>query len=771
MNEINIQDLGQSFNLKKTCQRALKHWYIVVIFFGLSLAYALYVHQTTKPVYLVNSKMLISSQTEAAAPAILTNGGMPGVTLGGQSNLENQLILLTSNQQVERTIKQLDFSVSYFKQDFLRVVEIYKSSPFKVIMDTTQVKFRDMLFELEFVSENEFVLKREGGGGSPKRHKFFEKIEEPKYTFAIVPVAENLGHKDYMNQTYYFRINTLKRLVEQYKDKIEIERPKSNVTIVTINVSDGNAQKGIDFLDKLMQNSVAYTLERKNQVANNTVNFIEKELMGVSDSLSAAEKVLEDFRSRNEVMDVSMQGQMIIQQLNDLETQRAGVKVRLDYYNYLIDYLQNNMNVQELKVPSAMGVEDPGLSQLLAELSVLNAEKSSLQFNSRAINPGILKIDHQIQKLKSSIIENAKSVIETTNMTLGDLEHRIMSLGGQIRKLPKTEQMLVGINRKFQFSNEMYTFLLQKRSEAQLAKASNLPDNEIVESAELYLQIEPNIKKILLVVLVVGLFLPVVVIFLLAYYNGNIQDKDDVESLTNHPILGEIPFDKKRVAGSLLTDKPRTALAESIRSIRTALGYYCADSNNSLVLVTSALPGEGKSFLTTNLAVSYAQLGKRVVLLGYDLRNPGLGCYFGKKDDELGLSNYYSNTHGKESLIQESGVKNLDLLLAGPMPPNPSELIAGEKTARLIESLKPIYDVIVIDTPPLGLVADANILSKYADVCILVTKINYTPKALLSQLLKDKKNQRMPNMAFVVNGVSAKDNGYGGYGAKYYQAN
>lgn len=777
MNDLDYQLSNKDFDFKKFFVRFLRYWYIVPAFFLIALGGAVYTLKTTSPMYRVGTQVLISSGEgrQAASMGAVDENALQGFKLGMHSGLENQLVLLTSYKQIEKTLKQLDFGVSYYEEGFFQSNEIYKASPFRVILDTTNLKIRDMEFGLKFISRDEFELTLSGARNYNQKHKFFEPIKTDFFSLTIVPVEENTKRVPYYEREYRFRVNTMHSLVMQYKQRIMFDRVKSGASIIEVSIIENNVAKGIDFLNKLAQTSMNYTLDKKNQIAVNTIKFIEKELLGISDSLSAAEKVLQDFRSQNEVMDVSMQGQMIIKQSQDLENQRASIMLKLDYYNYLIDYLQSNRDVQEMMAPSAMGVEDGLLTKLIADLSLQNAEKSRMQFNSKIANPNITRIDYQIQTLKTSILENTRSLIETTNLTLRDLDKRLMELSGQIRRLPKTEQMLVGINRKFRLSDEMYTFLMEKRSEAQLAKAANLPDNEIVEEAMYREQVAPDTTRSFLIVLVVGVFLPLVVIFFIVYMNDKVQDDQDLEALTKHPVSGQIPLEKNATAtANYLAEHPKSILAESFRSLRTSLGYFANHSVSHVYLVTSTIPGEGKSFCATNLATVYAQLGKKTLLMGFDLRRPALGQSFGVDDKAEGITNFYLSDKKDALTIKPTGIDNLDVLLSGPLPPNPAELIAGDKTKELFELLKQKYDAIVVDTPPLGLVSDAHLLTNFSDVNVLVVRHNFTPKPVLKQVLQDAKVQKIKNLTFIINSLPSKKGNYSyvyGYGTDYYTSN
>lgn len=757
MKSIEGVEMEKSIDLKKIFFRALEYWPMFLVFILLALVLAFISFQTTTPLYKINAKLLISESRDgnvSGGGVGAAQAALPGITLGGPNNFENQSIVLTSRKQIEKTLRQLDFEVSYYKEELFKTQEIYKRSPFRVIIDSSEIKPTNLSFKVKFLSKDQFQLSLENEKEFSQKARFFEKINHPRFSLTIVPVEENMPSSGYENNVYGFEINTLGRLISSYQSRIRLEKVQYGASIVNLWILENNMEKGVDFLNKLAQISVNYTLERKNQIATNTINFIEKQLIGVADSLGEAENLLEDFRSRNEVMDVSYQGQMIVTQSRELENQKAALSVRLDYYNYLRDYIQNNRNVQDLISPSSMGVDDPVLGQMIGQLSALNAERSALLFNSSAENPNVIRMDHSINTLKNSIIETLRSVVATTNLAQNDLNNRLYSLSHEIKKLPKTEQMLLGIERRFKMNNDMYTFLMQKRAEAQLAKASNLPDNEIIEEALVYGKVAPDKKRIIIMVIFGGVLFPAVIVFLMIFFNDRVLEIDDVKEVTSLPIIGQVPFERFKGGKSLNNDQPNTLLAESFRSIRASLGYYANQKNNKTILVTSTLPGEGKSFCAINLGHSFAQLGKKTILVEFDMRRPSLSKQSGLNGNGIGLSNYYTGESSIEKIIfTETSIPNFHVIFAGQIPPNPSELIAGEETVKLLDYLQAEYDVLILDTPPLALVADAHLLTSHTDVNILVVRHNVTPKPLLKINLKDEKVTKIQRLSILLNGI------------------
>ncbi|MDR2926692.1 MAG: formate--tetrahydrofolate ligase [Cytophagaceae bacterium] len=762
----NIEETEQEKNIdiKKIFFRALNYWYIFLICVVLTSTYAVYSYLTTTPIYKIGTKVMIGRDNSAATGVGGGSGQSIMPTIVTQNSYyENQYIILTSRRQVERTLRQLDFEISYYMRDRYREIEIYKNSPFRVIIDSTTVKPGNLSFDIHFMSKDQFRLSLTEGEFS-QEVKFFEKVNHPRFAFTIVPVEENIASGNYVDGIYRFAINTMDRLTGQYQRKIQMSSVTGGSTVVELSIQENNVQKGMDFLNKLAQASCDYTLDRKNYIATNTITFIEKQLAGAADSLGVAENVLEDFRTRNAVMDVSLQGQTIMTRSRELESQREALRQSLNYYDYLQRYLEENKSIQDMIAPSSQGIDDPSITGNIAELMRLNTLRAQELFNSSPENPNVVRMNSSIDNLKRSIIETIKMVKNNTQSAMDDINNRIMALSGDMRKLPKTEQAMANIQRKYMQSEGMYNFLMQKRSDAQLAKAGNMPDNEIIEEALPGAKIAPDLNKTIMLILIGGLVIPLVIVFLTIFMNDKVLDIEDIKSITSLSIIGQIPFEQrkggKKKKAIFSSDQPNTVLAESFRSVRVSIGFYAKHKTTKTILVTSTLPGEGKSFCSINLAHSFAQLGKKVILVEFDMRRPSVGRQLGIKP-ETGLSHYFTGEKSIDNVIhKDTGIPNFHIIFSGQIPPNPSELIASEDTAALITTLQNEYEIVIIDTPPLGLVADAHLLTSYSDVNLLVIKHNSTPKPVLRMNLKEDKTKNTPNLAIILNGVMFRKREY-----------
>ena len=754
MRNIEEAEMDKNIDLKKVFFRTLNYWYIFPICIVLFTCYAVFSYMTTTPMYKVGTRIMIGrNQSLMEGVAGLGTG-----TVLSQFQHENQHIILTSRRQIEKTLRQLDFEISYFKEDRYREIEIYKNTPFRVVLDTTEVNPANLKFDVKFLSQDKFILSSKDLEYE-KEVKFFEKVTHPRFSYTIVPIEENIVNNNYIGGHYRFRINTMNRLISQYQGKVKIEGVKGGSSIVEISVIESNAQKGIDFLNKLAQASVNYTLDKKNYIATNTILFIEKQLMEVSDSLSEAESVLEEFRVRNQILDVSLQSQQIISRSSDIEGQRSALKRTLDYYNYLQDYLEMNLPLQDVIPPASKGINEPTISNYINQLMTLNGDRASLMFNSKVENPNVVRLDRQIETLKLSTLDAIRTYASQTQRAMDDLNRAMYGVRTDMSKIPKTEQTLASMQKTFKMNDDLKSFLMQKLSEAQMAKASNLPDNEIIEDAIYKAQVAPDKKKNIMLVFIGGLALPALIIFLAIFLNDKVQDIEDIKDITSSSVLGQVPMEKaiggnKKRKAVLSTDKPNTVLAESFRSIRVSLSFYASQKQKKTILFTSTLPGEGKSFCAINLAHSFAQLGKKTILVEYDLRRPSVARQSGLKPPEMGLSNYYTGEKDINNiLLKETGIPNFHIIFSGQIPPNPAELIASEETTELITKLQQYYDIVIVDTPPLGLVSDAHLLAAYADINLLVVRHNSTPKPILKMNLKDEKTKKMQGFAVILNGI------------------
>jgi capsular exopolysaccharide synthesis family protein len=412
-----------------------------------------------------------------------------------------------------------------------------------------------------------------------------------------------------------------------------------------------------------------------------------------------------------------------------------------------------NNEAKDLIAPSSLGIQDMVLNNLINELINLYGERAELVLNSKKDNPYIASNERRISDLRQSVLKNIDNLAYASKISLQDIDKRIDEIVKKGNTLPETQRKLIGFERKFKLNDALYTYLLTKRSETQIAKASYLPDNEVLDQAspDECRIVYPNPKRNYIIALLLGLGLPAIFLLLREYFNNKIQSDDDIEAMTDYPILGHIVRSKES-SKTVVVDYPMSLTAESVRAIRTNFQFISNEKEKNVILLTSSVKGEGKSFTTLNLALSLGMNNKKTILINFDLRRPKLHDYLGVEPDK-GLSLYLSGNASLDEIIQTSRFENIDAIMSGAIPPNPMELIASERTNIMFQELKRKYDYILVDSPPIGMVADALLLLKFSDVNIFIVRQNYTYKKVFYQLTQTLKKRNVQNVNIILNDI------------------
>lgn len=715
----------------------------------------------------------------------------------GIKNVENELNILKSFSVIFRTVQEMNLEVSYMLEEnvlpfnllkFTKEVDLYSNSPIHVIIDQTHIQpvgqkiyidvLNDSIFRMNMLGEKvafyNFISNQNVDYIDSLTisgiFKFGEKIVHPNYSFTVF-LNENYNPRALIEKKLYFRFNNLLYLTSAYKSGLRVSTTSTTSSVVNISLSGTNPRKVTNFLNKLSEVYLEKNLEKKNKKAFSTVNFIDMQIADISDSLMFAENKLQNFRSRNQVMDLSFQGQQLYEKMNSFETEKASISIQQKYYTYIKEYFNENQDVSDLIAPSAMEIQDPVLGQLIGQMLTLNSQRLNY-LESNPKNLFIKDLDIQIANLKTTILENIKYNYNKLEISKQDIDSRIDKLSSQLTYLPKTERELIGMERQFKLNDAIYTFLLQKRSEAQIARASNTPDYEIIDEAKLFRAsiVSPNTKMNYIIAVFLGLFFPFVIILIRDFLNNKVSDIKEVESISDLPIIGQVLHNRTK-SNAIIRDYPKSPLADSFRAIRTNLQFFSKGNDRMVILMTSSSSGEGKSFCSVNLASVYALLGKKTLLLGFDLRRPALFEDLNLKN-EIGITSYLINNNKITDIIQHTEIENLDFIAAGPIPPNPVELIASEKTKYFFSELKNKYEYIIIDSAPVGAVTDSFLLFKYADINVFTIRHNYTHKEALKSNLSNIEKKKIDNVSLLINDIKFGKNDYGyTYQSKYYTNN
>ncbi len=771
-----------------------KHYFVITVVLAVAVTYVFNKYSERK--FYNRTTLLIKEEGRGSFMGGGSGDMMQGFDLfGGVTNVENELSILKSFSVVNEAVEDLNMEVSYFTEEpmfpidilpFKTVVELYDNTPLQVIMDQTHLQPVDLNFYVDVINDSTYKITASGADipiynyitnnivdykdsiAFQGIYQFGETVIEPEYSFSV-HLKENYLPARYKDKELFFRFNNINGLTAQYQARVGVATTSTTSSVVIVSLTGSNAKKITDFLNALTEVYLEQNLEKKNKIAYNTVKFIDSRISDIADSLMFAESKLQNFRSSNQVMNISFQGQKLYEKMNSLENERAAIIVRQKYYDYILEYFEKNKEITDLVAPSSMEVQDPVLNELIGNLLSLNNQRMNYLQQGNEKNLFLRDLEIQINNLKSTIIENIQYNSNKTEIALKDIDSRVDKLNSQISRLPRTERELIGMERQFKLNDAIYTYLLQKRAEAQIAQASNSADYEVIDSAQYFKSslVSPKSKLNYIIAIFLGVFFPFVFIIVRDFLNNKITEIKDVEALTQRPIVGQVLHNKFK-STAIIRDYPKSPLADSFRAIRTNLRFFARGTDKMVILITSSASGEGKSFCSVNIASVYALLGKKTCLIGFDLRRPALFKDFGLKN-EKGVSSYLIQSAELDEIAQKTQIKNLDLISAGPVPPNPVELIASERASQLFKELREKYDYIIIDSSPIGAVTDSFLLFPHADINLFTIRHNVSQKDAVKSNLKNIELKKISNVSIIINDVKLKKNAYGyAYQSNYY---
>lgn len=759
----------------------VRNYKILAISVFVALVIAFFYNRLAIPLYQVSSSILIlEEENSLAGSGGNTNEYINKSLFGNNQGFQNELYVLKSSPVVEQTAKNLDLTINYYQKERFQFLDSYKNNPYNILLVKDHVQPVNVRFMVSIHDGNKFTIKAESKsalitnlytneGGWTKDNWIFEKngkfgdlIETPDLAFVIEKDANiNTFVKD--DYAYSFVFSRLSEITGRFKSQLEYSVVDPGATVIEIRFRSSSYQKGIDFVNELMNVYSVQNVNRKNHIADVTISYIEKQLGDITDSLSQTENNLQQFLSSRQLLDVDNQATGISEQYMNLQNQLAELVTQKRYFSYLSGYLAENKDISNLVVPTSMGVEDGSLNQLVTELITAQTQRSNLIKNGQGKNPLVKRLEIQLENTKKAIIENINAVQRTTDISIEEMNKRVNRAKGEISNIPKTQRQLGGIERKFNLNEGIYNYLLEKRAEAKISQASNLPDNVIIEPAAFEGAISPNGRKNYMFAFALGLMLPYAFLFFKSVTKEKIDNDDRIDRLTDAPLLGKIPHSRLKTS-NVVFEYPQSTIAEAYRALRTNIEYQYKNKPHKVIMVTSSIEDEGKSFTALNIAMIYAQLGRRTLLLNFDFRKP-VGYFNAKEDLQIGLSSYFVDKTNVDEIILKSPHSNLDFIPSGPIPPNPIEILSSDEVPEFISQMKEQYDCVVLDTTPLAQVSDAYLLLDYADIKIVVARYNYTLKKVFHMIMDDLKQKKTDNLYVVLNDNQVNKGQYGyGYG-------
>ncbi len=720
-----------SFNIIFWAMKFVRFWYLFVI--ALAVAYSLSYLENRKwqPSFQTSTQMMID---EGRMPNTMGSSLMSGFsTQAGFRNSNNQQLLLKSRDLTEKTIEKMpELTVDYFSRGRFKENNFYKMSPIDIVHTYIAPPAYGMEFEFINHDRNSFeIVWKQGDNTVSIKGKYNEPVIHNLFRINVLKTPI-YSEKDF--DKFYFRFLSKDYLTSYFNSRLGVRFAMEGASVLEISLNGKVAQRDIDFLNMLSETYLEQSLERKNEMATKTINFIDEQLAGISDSVSIAENRLKSYRISNQIVDVSSFSGQIMSDARQLQTSVAAFKLKDAYIEHLENYLQKNIQEDLIATPNLMGITDPNLVALVTQFNDLLFKKKEVGEK----NPLYANYEARMQALKEMILEALKTIRAVQQIERNDLNIKNREIENRIADLPTQERQMSNYSREFRIQDNYYTFLLQKKAEAQIQKASNSPDNLVFDTARnkgATNSGEP--KKTTTTYLLIGLLIPIAFVLLREFLHNKIADKNDIERYSSYPYVGAIRHTSSQNPVAV-QENPRSGLAESYRVIRTRIEFLVQRQYPTRLLVTSTESGDGKTAFSTNMAAMYAMTGRRTILVDLDLRKPSVGERLrlrlqlsGNKD--RGISNYLIHQEENlEDLIISDPKYKFDILPGGTIPPNPGELIRSKRLVEMLDILSTKYDHIVIDTSPIGLVADAYALMFMVDANLFLVPFHIGPVNLLA---------------------------------------
>ena len=779
-NNRSLENEGQEIDLVALLFKYLFYWrwFVASILICCIATYLFLRYQT--PVYNISSSVLIKEEDKRNGSsnnplAAIQDLGMFSMT----NNFDNEVEILKSRTLIKKVVNDLNLYVSVAeKRAFGYAMPLYKNSPVRIYMTPEEAEKLEEPIKLDLIFTKAGKLSVKA-----KYVQDEEECEMERALPAVLPTPVGIlsftkGDTLQMEEeeiVLRVTINTPTETADEYMKNLSVAASSQTTTIAKISVNNTVKERGVDFVNRLVAFYNQDANDEKNEVAQKTAEFIEERIGIINNELGTAESELADFKQRSGLTDLTSDARLALQESSKYEQQRTENATQISLVQFLRTYINDPVNREEV-IPANVGLQDQNLSRVIEQYNTMIIERKRLLRTSSENNPAVINMNTGIEAMRHNVETAVNSVLRGLQIAQKDIGRQANKFEGRISDAPKQEKEFMTISRQQEIKATLYIMLLQKREENAITLASTANNGRIVEEPLPGKDpVAPKKIIFLLVALVVGLFIPVGIIFIVELLKYKIENRSDVELLTNVPILGELPLcgHKSSDKGMIVVrENKNDMMEETFRGLRTNL-LFMLRKEQKVILFSSTQPGEGKSFLTGNLAVSLAYLGKKVVVVGMDIRKPGLNRVFDLSKRQEGISNYLMNPEDKDlfEFVQPSGISpNLDILLGGTIPPNPTELVARDTLEKAVELLKARYDYVLLDTAPIGLVTDTTIISRVADMCIYVCRADVTPKAAFCYINVLRDEHKFDKLAVVINGVdlSKRRNTYGyGYGKKY----
>ena len=778
-NNVTPQQPEEEVNIQELLFRYLIHWpwFVASVLFCVVCAFA-YLKVAT-PVYNVSATVLIKDEDKGGGATMaseLEKMGLGGM-INTKSNVDNEVEVLKSKSLALEVVEQLNLYVSYRNEDGWLSKEMYRTSPVLVSLTSQEADQlpKPMKVEMNLLAPGKMNVEIEVGEKKYQKHldKLPAVFPTDEGTVAFLANTDTLVEKWGEVQHITATIAKPMAVAKGYIKALSIAPTSKTTSVVNISLQNSSTQRGKDFINKLIEVYNINTNNDKNEVAQKTAEFIDERIAIISKELGSTEQDLETFKRTAGITDLTSEAKIALEGNAEYEKRRVENQTQISLVKDLQRYLQGN----EYEVlPSNVGLKDAALAAAIAKYNEMLMERNRLLRTSTENNPTIINLTSSIHAMRANVVASMDATLKGLQITKADLQREAKRFSQRISDAPTQERQFVSIARQQEIKAGLYLMLLQKREENAITLAATANNAKIIDAAiPDEAPVAPKNMMILLAALVLGVGLPVGVIFLISLTQVSIEGRADVEKLTTLPVIGDIPVaDDLKGSSIAVFENQNNLMSETFRGIRTNL-QFLLEEGQKVVMVTSTVSGEGKSFVSANTAISLSLLGKKVVIVGLDIRKPGLNKVFNLSTKEQGITQFLTDPKRNiMDLVQQSDINvNLFILPGGAVPPNPTELLARKGLEEAIEQLKQHFDYIVLDTAPVGMVTDTQLISRVADLTVYVCRADYTRKSEFSLVNELAVTNKLPRISIAINGLDLKKKKYGyyyGYGkyGKYY---
>ncbi|WP_342976954.1 GumC family protein [Bacteroides finegoldii] len=778
-NNMNEQD-EEKINYQELLFRYIIHWpwFVASVLVCLIGAWV-YLHFQT-PVYQVSASIMIKDDKKGSGSTDLGNLGIGGVITSTQG-FDNEIEVLRSKTILKEVVNNLELYITYYDEDEFPEKELYQTSPVIVNLTAQEADKLPGSALLAMKLSPEGVLDVNLKVGLNEYNQRFEKLpavlptDAGTFGFALkdsLSGGQMEGHKG--ERHIRAVVSRPFGVAKGYQGALSIAPTSRTTSVAVVSLMNTNIQRARDFINKLMEMYNRNTNNDKNEVAEKTREFINERIKIIDEELGSTEDKLEAFKRNAGLTDISSDAQLAVSGNAEYEKRRVDNGTQINLVRDLIKYINNPLNEYEL-LPGNIGLSDAGLTTQIGRYNELIIERKRLLRTSTESNPMIVNLDTSIRAMKSNVQAAINGTLQGLLIVKADLEREAGRFSRRISDAPGQERQYVSIARQQEIKAGLYLMLLQKREENAITLAATANNAKIIdEPVATGGPLSPKPNMIYMIALVLGVGMPVGVIFLIGLTKFKIEGRGDVEKLTRLPIVGDVPLTTERTGSIAVFENQNNLMSETFRNVRTNL-QFMLENDQKVILVTSTISGEGKSFVASNLAISLSLLGKKVVIVGLDIRKPGLNKVFNISRKEQGITQYLSNPEKNlMDFVQVSDVsKSLYILPGGTVPPNPTELLARDGLDKAVETLKKNFDYVILDTAPIGMVTDTLLIGRVADLAVYVCRADYTRKAEYTLINELAENNKLPNLCTIINGLDLQKKKYGyyyGYGkyGKYY---